>query len=139
MSDAERYSFFFGGVVGLVVGMIAMVGLAWTIARPRLVPDEPVWDSMQVAAAAQAGQVVPVAASHLTPCEVVAPENECPSMLELLSTEATPCGFTEPTPGVIHAACVWIPAQYGGEPLDPDVARWFATAILRAADVVQQR
>lgn len=56
-------------------------------------------------------------------------------VLELLSTEATPCGFDEPTPDSDPhsvARLVRIPAQYGRAALETDEARWFATSILRA-------
>jgi hypothetical protein len=59
-------------------------------------------------------------------------------ILDLLSTEATRCGFDEPKmcPGAGHdGPAVFIPEMYGGAYVESDRdARWLATAILRACD-----
>jgi len=56
-------------------------------------------------------------------------------VLELLSTESTPCGLEEPRnmSELGGDNSVYIPTQYGGADLAQDHARWFATAVLRAA------
>jgi len=57
MNGAEKMSLGLGGVFGFVIGVFAMI-LVTDCALDQA-RQEPVWDSMQVAAAARAGMVVP--------------------------------------------------------------------------------
>jgi len=71
MNSAERWSLAIGATFGFVLGAIAVIVLTDAVVDHV---REPVWDRVQVEAAARAGLVVPVQPSQLTPCEVVAPE-----------------------------------------------------------------